>query len=201
MKKIVSLIVCAAMVFAVAACSSSPEVTKSGNSKGNDPAVTEESKNAYSADDTKTGEKVSFRTTDRAGQSYDDSIFAEHELTLINFWEPWCGPCVGEIPDLQQLYSDYSGKGLLILGVYSETGMESDVDEILSSSNVTYPVLKYSSDFDKYDSGYVPTTILVDKNGNIIDTGYSYDGLDSTLIVGSKSYSEWESLIKKYLGN
>ena len=59
--------------------------------------------------------------------------------------------------------------------------------------------MRYTSDFDKYQSGYVPTTILVDRNGNIIDTGVSYEGIDSTLIVGSKSYQEWADLIEDLL--
>ena len=79
--------------------------------------------------------------------------------------------------------------------------MEDEVDEILEDSDVSYPILKYSYDFDIFQTGYVPTTILVDKNGNIIDTGESsYDGIDSTMIVGSRSYDEWEDLILKYMG-
>lgn len=144
--------------------------------------------------------RVTFSTTDRDGNTFDDSVFADHDLTLINFWEPWCGPCVGEIPDLQQIYEDYSDRDLLILGVYSEETMEEDVDYILTESGVTYPILKYTPEFDIYQSGYVPTTILVDRNGNIIDTGVSYEGLDSTLIVGSRTYDEWEDIITPYLG-
>ena len=146
------------------------------------------------------GGSVSFSTTDRSVKVYDESIFSGYELTMINFWEPWCGPCVGEILDIEKLYEKYSDKGLLVIGVYSENTVEDEVDEILASGNVTYPILTYSSVFDKYQSGYVPTTILVDKNGNIIDTGESYEGIDSTLIVGSRTYSEWEALITKYLG-
>ena len=148
-----------------------------------------------------TGDKVTFSTVDRDGNTVDDSVFAEHDLTLINFWEPWCGPCVGEIPDLELLYENYSDEGLLIIGVYSEEYMEDDVDAVLSDSGVTYPVLRYTSEFDIYQSGYVPTTILVDRNGNIIDTGESYEDLDSTLIVGSRTYDEWEDIVTLYLGD
>ncbi len=147
-----------------------------------------------------TGNKVTFSTTDRDGNTFDSSLFADQDLTLINFWEPWCGPCVSEIPDLQKLYDNYADQGLLVIGVYSEENMEEDVDIVLSDSGVTYPILKYTSAFDIYQSGYVPTTILVDRQGNIIDTGNSYEGLDSTLIVGSRSYSDWEDIVTPYLG-
>ena len=223
MKRLISLALCGAMVLTMASCSASSgdtdETTKTHGAGQNDEdekkhdgdetttvnetveVTVEQSSSEETYQAEITGDKVIFSTTDRNGKTYDDSIFADYELTMINFWEPWCGPCVGEIPDIEKLYENYKDKGLLVIGVYSETTMEDEVNDILQSSNVTYPILTYSTDFDKYDSGYVPTTILVDKNGNIIDTGDSYQGIDSTLIVGSKSYKEWESLVTKYLGN
>ena len=29
---------------------------------------------------------------------------------FINFWATWCGPCVGELPDLQKVYDEYKDK-------------------------------------------------------------------------------------------
>lgn len=201
------------MVFAFASCSKSETKKETDNTKriekDEDEYKDEDKENdieepTEDSEETdgfeSTGDKVYFSTTDRDGNAFDDSLFADQDLTLINFWEPWCGPCVAEIPDLQELYDSYADQGLLVIGVYSEEYMEEDVDVILSDSGVTYPILRYSSDFDKYQSGYVPTTILVDKQGNIIDTGESYEGLDSTLIIGSHSYSEWENIVSPYLG-
>ncbi|MCR5617915.1 MAG: TlpA family protein disulfide reductase [Clostridiales bacterium] len=209
MKKIISMIICTTLLISLASCDSSSKTTK--KTKKDRTEKTEKdidsgtSKNESDPEDETeavTGDKVIFSTVDRDGNSYDESVFAGNELTLINFWEPWCGPCVGEIPDLEELYEEYKDDGLLIIGVYSENGMEDEVDEILEDSDVSYPILRYSYDFDIFQTGYVPTTILVDRNGNIIDTGEaSYDGIDSTMIVGSKSYDEWEDIITDYLGN
>ena len=38
-----------------------------------------------------------------AGEPVDGSIFAETELTVINIWQRWCGPCWIELPHFQQL--------------------------------------------------------------------------------------------------
>ena len=218
MKRLITIALCGAMMFSMAACSVSAESPATdAKTSAEDQAVNDGVKPEHGETVTETemtvseteatvqteitGDKVVFTTTDREGKVYDNSIFADHGLTIINFWEPWCGPCVGEIPDIEKLYENYKDEGLLVIGVYSETTMEDEVDMILQSSNVTYPVLTYSTDFDKYKSGYVPTTILVDRNGNIIDLGESSDGMDSTLIVGARTYSEWEALVNKYLGN
>lgn len=207
MKKIISLLLCVPMVLAFTSCNKSTDNKNTNSTKGiekveDDKDDTEEpSKGSEESEKPQsTGNKVTFSTTDRDGNTFDDSLFADQELTLINFWEPWCGPCVSEIPDLQKLYDNYADQGLLIIGVYAEENMEEDVDIVLTDSDVTYPILKYTSEFDIYQSGYVPTTILVDRDGNIIDTGISYQGADSTLIIGSHSYEEWEEIITPYLG-
>ena len=197
MKKLVATIMCLTMVLAFASCSQTTikkdTKTTKAIEKGNDDK--KDTDETVKDSEESSGDKVSFSTTDRDGNSFNDSLFADHDLTLINFWEPWCGPCVNEIPDLQKLYDNYADLDLLVIGVYSEEGMEEDVDTILSDNGVTYPILKYTSDFDKYQSGYVPTTILVDRQGNIIDTENN-----GTLIVGSHSYSDWEDIVTPYLG-
>lgn len=39
-------------------------------------------------------------------------------LTLVDFWGPWCPPCVAEVPALQQLHQQYAG-GQRPLRLYS----------------------------------------------------------------------------------
>ena len=82
-----------------------------------------------------------FSTTDRVGNEWNESVFANAEVTMINFWEPWCSPCVNEMPDLEKLYENYQDQGFQIIGVYSETGMEYEVDQILKDCHTTYPIL------------------------------------------------------------
>ena len=102
-------------------------------------------------------------------------------------WEPWCGPCVREMPDLQKLYDNYRSKGLMVVGVYST---EENAKSTVESKGITYPIIRKSSEFNAFDTGYVPTTIIVDGNGNI---------LTSEPIIGSRSYNDWESIVSPYL--
>ncbi len=141
------------------------------------------------------GEEVFFNTTDRDGNIFTEEVFANAKITMINMWEPWCGPCVSEMPDLQRLYEDYWEDGLLILGVYSSTNMESDVDYILDMTGAEYPILLMPEELTRWQTGYVPTTIFVDGNGRVIDFGVS----DGPQIVGAHSYEDWEELIRYYL--
>ena len=132
---------------------------------------------------------VRFTTTDRGGSTVDETILRGHKLVMLNFWEPWCPPCVKEMPELEKLYRDYADKGLLILGVYSTEGQEQEVDKVLSDSGTSYPILRYSKDFDSFKTGYVPTTLFVDGEGTIL----------SELLVGSRDYAGWEELLANTL--
>ena len=115
---------------------------------------------------------------------------------MINFWEPWCGPCVNEMPELQRLYMDYRDQGLYIIGVFSSTDDMDEVEQIVYDCHVTYPVAIYDSAFDVFQSGYVPTTIFVDQDGHVIPVS---NGYGSNVIVGSNSYDDWAAIIKDFL--
>lgn len=133
--------------------------------------------------------EIPFTTTDREGNEFTEAIFAEHTLTVLNFWEPWCGPCVSEMPALQKLSEEYADKGVLVVGIYSTPDMEDDVAAVLESTGVQYPILHYTTDFDLLQTGYVPTTVIVDSNGRIVNGPFS----------GSMNYGAWASLIEGLL--
>ncbi len=40
------------------------------------------------------------------------SELAEHDVVVVDFWAPWCGPCRMVGPIIEQLASDYAGKVL-----------------------------------------------------------------------------------------
>lgn len=135
-----------------------------------------------------------FTLLDRDGNVIDESVFAEHKLTMINMWEPWCGPCVGEMPELEKLYEDYKDQGLLIIGIYSSTEMEEEVQQVLDDAGTTYPICAYDSAFDPYQSGYVPTTIFVDEHGQVYTMAD-----DLPYVVGGNSYEAWATYVERFL--
>lgn len=132
---------------------------------------------------------IPFTTTDREGNEWTESCFAAGKLTILNFWEPWCGPCVGEMPDLQKLGQAYADRGLQILGIYQTEGVEEDVTQVLKDTGVTYPILHYTSDFDFLQTGYVPTTVFVNQEGKIVVEAFS----------GAMDYDSWVKMVEENL--
>lgn len=135
--------------------------------------------------------ELDFETVDINGDPISMSMLSEKKLVMVNFWEPWCGPCVGELPALQKLYEKYSDRGFVILGVYGSSE-ESEARTTAESIGITYPVFFVTEEFQKYQTRYVPTTVFFNGNGDLL-TDEPY--------VGSKSESEWEDLILSFLGD
>ena len=90
---------------------------------------------------------------------------------IVNFWATWCPPCRLEIPQLVELYEEYKGRGLTILGVSTD-----DTPELLrpfaEEFHMTYPIL-VGLDRDDFAQAYgleggIPTSVLVKANGRIL---------------------------------
>jgi peroxiredoxin len=89
-------------------------------------------------------------------------------VVMINFWASWCGPCRQEMPLLEALYQRYSGLGFELLGV----NVEQDVDDAkrwLADRPVSFPVLLDPENAltKMYQVKAMPSTILVDRDGNV----------------------------------
>ena len=118
-----------------------------------------------------------FSGQDYDGNSVDESLFSKNAVTVINFWFTGCKPCVAELSKLNELNDAIKSMGGEVVGINTETfdGNKTAIKEaktLLKSRGAKYRNLSIdsSSDAGKYASDIMafPTTILVDRNGNIV---------------------------------
>ena len=130
---------------------------------------------AASSDDSDAFKNIS--GTDLDGNEIDQSLISDSTVTVLNFWFSGCKPCVAELSKLNELNETISPKGGQVIGVNVNTfdGNDSAIEEakgILESQGAKYRNICFASDSDagKYalDIMAFPTTILVDRNGNIV---------------------------------
>lgn len=90
------------------------------------------------------------------------------QVVMINFWASWCAPCRQEMPLLEALYKKYKGLGFTLLGVNVEQD-SSKASTLLKSIKVSFPILfdNKNTVSKMYKVSAMPTTVLVDKDGNL----------------------------------
>ena len=106
-----------------------------------------------------------------------DELFSGNAVTVVNFWFTTCGPCVGELAELDALNKELAEKGGALIGVNAFTldGDEAAISEakdVLAKKGATYQNVYFDSDgeagtFTTNIFAY-PTTYVVDRNGNIV---------------------------------
>lgn len=92
------------------------------------------------------------------------------KVVLLNFWATWCPPCRREMPSMERLYEKFKGKNFVVLAVNQ---ME-DGDQVFTYTGELQVAPTFTILFDKdsnvsraYSVLGLPTTYLIDKEGNI----------------------------------
>lgn len=138
-----------------------------------------------------------FSTETLDGQDIDQTIFFGKKLTMINAWTTWCGACVEEMPDLEQLSKELEHMDAQIISIVCDTydagdgGNEELLElarRIKERTGITFPTLIPDKNLKEGllqgILGY-PTTWFVDEEGNIIGDP----------VLGSHSKEDWRTLI------
>lgn len=126
-------------------------------------------------------------------------IISSNKVTMLNYWGTFCGPCIREMPGLQELSQKYKDDGFGIIGLtcdivtpeggYDERAIE-DARAILSETGVTYPIIIATEEINLFiDTEAIPMTYFVDSSGNLIGSSY----------LGSKSIDDWDPIISQLI--
>ena len=113
------------------------------------------------------------------------SVYSQHEITMIDFWAGWCGPCRRFNPTLVQLYDKFKDAGFGIIGVSLDNSKELWTRAI-KEDNLTWVQV---SDLEYWNSAaaklyyvrLIPQNIFVDREGKIVKRRVDKDEIDSLL--------------------
>lgn len=141
-----------------------------------------------------------FSATTLEGDPIDQSIFAGADLTMLNAWGTFCGPCLQEMPGLGELAAEYADRGFQIVGVvldvFDQSGnvvedqlatARSLVEETGAAYTHIVPTLEmYTTNLK--DVIYIPQTFFIDGSGNIVASH-----------TGAMEKADWQALIDELL--
>ncbi|MBE5871078.1 MAG: TlpA family protein disulfide reductase [Lachnospiraceae bacterium] len=113
----------------------------------------------------------SFTATTLDGGSFSNENFADKDVTIINIWGTYCGPCQSEMPDLVAFAKSLPENVTLMTWCVDGAYEAESAKQILADAGLDSVTL-VGGDGDLEALGneimYIPTTILVDSKGNII---------------------------------
>ena len=149
--------------------------TPDNGSTGN---KTDSGSTGKTTDDSSLPKFPAFEGKDLDGNTIKSSdLFSGNAVTVVNFWFTTCGPCVGELGDLDALNKELSGKGGALIGINAFTldGNEAAISEakdVLTQSGATYQNVYFDSGSEAgkfVESIYAyPTTYVVNRSGRIV---------------------------------
>jgi len=109
------------------------------------------------------------------------------KVVYLDFWASWCKPCRKSFPFLNEMHDRYRNKGLQVIGINLDPA-STDAQKFLKK----YPA-SFAIAYDpagqipaKYQLSVMPTSYLIDRKGNIVEThkGFREDDrnkLESTI--------------------
>ncbi len=107
------------------------------------------------------------------------------KYVLIDFWASWCAPCRAESPKLVELYKKYKDKGFEIFSVSMDNSKEKWIkaieDDGLTWTHVSDLKGWKSEPAKVYGVRGIPYTVLLDKEGVVINMGLRGESLKSRL--------------------
>ena len=178
MKKISALCLAGMLCLGLWACSSSEDSSSECSSSSDSSGTTkqESSENGFPVN------MPEFSTTDMDGNKVTNDIFADYDLTVVNFWATYCNPCIDELPELaewkKELPNNVNLIGLLVDVDEKGSDQYKLAEKIIKETGADYQHLLATEEFDDLISDLVgvPTTFFVDSTGKII--GEPFAGAD-----------------------
>lgn len=126
---------------------------------------------------------VDFTLKTNEGQEVNLANYTkDSKLTLVDFWASWCGPCRAENPFVLAAYEKYHDKGFNVLGVSidqdANAWQKAVQDDKLPWTHVRDIDGKVSEQYLVY---YIPSNLLIDENGIIIEKNLRGEKLEEAL--------------------
>jgi thiol-disulfide isomerase/thioredoxin len=108
----------------------------------------------------------------------------EGKILLIDFWGIWCGPCVAELPEVQEAAKHFANSDLAIVGCHDSSGTVDSLTAFATRKGLSYPLAidsqgpGFGAAFAAYDVNGIPTAIVVDRKGHVAFRGRFNEALE-----------------------
>jgi len=100
------------------------------------------------------------------------NIELNHKPIMVHFWATWCPICKVEAPNIQRVSQHYN-----VITIASNSGTDQDIQNYLDENELDFKVIndQHNEYANKFNIAVFPTTLIYDKNKNLIfsEVGYT----------------------------
>lgn len=126
---------------------------------------------------TKVGQPApEFRVTTLDGGKFDLKE-ARGKVVLVNFFATWCGPCMQEMPHLQdQIWSRFKGTNFVMIAID-----RAEIEQVVAAFQKKHPFeFPIACDpgravYSQFATKFIPRNFLIDANGLIAYQSAGYN--------------------------
>lgn len=91
------------------------------------------------------------------------------KVVLVDFWATWCGPCVGELPNVLEAYAKFHEKGFEILGISLDND-KGKLEKFIEDRKMPWEQVFDGNGWQnevavKFGVNSIPATFLLDRHG------------------------------------
>ena len=110
---------------------------------------------------------VVVRPIEEAG--LDELISQKNGILVVSFMAAWCGPCIDELPALNNLYRKYRDQGLNVIGVSIDLEGAVAMQPIITKLKIDFPVYWFGEKaIQKFNLTRIPLLLVV-KQGEVVE--------------------------------
>ncbi|RFM27017.1 TlpA family protein disulfide reductase [Deminuibacter soli] len=123
----------------------------------------------------------SFKLPDFNGEfyAYDGSA---KKIVLLDFWDTWCGPCLGAMSKVQGIHEQFKGKNLEVIGVLTNSKNAVLARQIYATKGITFLGLIADEKMrEQYNVKAIPAYFIL-KDGKIV---YAANSIDASIVEES----------------
>ncbi len=157
------LLAIAALGFAACNNNANKETEQQDSTEATTASSTAEANDAQAA----ATAGISFK--DEQGNTVELSSLAG-KVVFINFWATWCPPCIHEMPSINDLRKSFKDNDQIVFLMVDVDGEIEQSSAFMKDNKYDLPVFIPNSNIPSdYLAGAIPTTVILDKKGQMAD--------------------------------
>lgn len=134
-----------------------------------------------------TGSKAPVFTAEANGGGSVQLSDYKGKILILDFWATWCGPCQASMPHIEKVYEGVKDKGVAVLALCVWDDKKAYEGWIPTHKDkFTFPLAfdpagratKDSIAMKLFNVSGIPTTYIIDKDGNVADAIVGFGGAD-----------------------